>query len=95
MGEVLRKTSFMIMGRRIQAPLHVCQIMHFIYHKYGMEEERAYSDRGMSFEFAGETKTSDVRAMLEHAFWTSCRARSDHSLVMAVVTLGRTYVYGR
>lgn len=54
------------------------------------DEGHTYSDRGISFELAGSTKTSEVRAMLEHALWTSCNARSDHSLVMAVSTPGRT-----
>lgn len=55
----------------------------------------AYSDKGMSLEFAASTKTSEDRAMLEHAFLTSWSASSENSFVIAVLTPGRTYMYGR
>ena len=90
MVEVFRKTSFITMGRRIHAPLYSLLALNCV-----RVSKYAYSDNGMSFEFAASTNTSEVRAMLEHAFLTSRSARSDHSLLMAVLTPGRTYMYGR
>lgn len=58
-------------------------------------ERGIYSDSGISFEFTASTKTSELRAMFEHAFLTSCNARSENSFVIAVLTPGRTYMYGR